>query len=456
MISAYGSNSCGYANFGVLINGSSTCSPNIFNNVQLDFTDNANSTTTVSGFWSTFSGLNPNNAPYTVSINDAWLLANNLTQTSADLAITGFLQNGEAITSNHLFTVAWTAANTIADPSVNYGSAWNFVAPLQTGTLTTSFNNLTCVPMNSNLTVTLTMPALFIPNTTGLLNATVVGNVLTFELLPFIGYDGVNIPFTFPGTLTAGTGFCFDVEIDYTGDLNVSNNAGQICGVVLNSYDPNMKSVNFAQRLNPDTKEKLVYKVQFQNDGNYSAVNVKITDLIDANLNLSTLRVLESSHPQATKVNTTSRQVDFMFNNVMLESSTIDLASSQGYVVYEIEENTNLSVGSTIENTANIYFDFNPPITTNTTLNINEYLLGIDDLTKSTLQFYPNPAKENITFKGEVVEEVSVYDLSGKIVLSVDNLVNNTLSVSNLNNGFYMVIVKTITGNSTAKMSIQH
>lgn len=455
LIAAFGANNCGYAYLALTMNFGA-CYPSSLNNAQLDFTDNLNNTSTVSGLNNTYNGLNPSNAPYTVSVNDAWLIAHNLTQVSADIVISGFNPDGSAIGGYQSFIVNWNSANATADPSFNYGSAWNFVAPLQTGNLRINLDNLTCGAMTSNLSVSVTMPSLYIPNTASLINANVTGNVLSFEVAPFVGAMWVNIPFTFPGTTPAGTAFCFDVAMTYSGDANVNNNTGQICGVVLNSYDPNDKQVNLGERLDPDTKEKLVYKIQFQNDGNFNAVNVKVTDVIDANLDLSTFRVLRSSHPLASSINSTTRQVEFMFHNIMLDASSDNLPGSQGFVEYQIDENANLALGSEIENTANIYFDFNAPIVTNTTYNINQYPLGVNELNKISIQMYPNPVKENVTFKGGIVDEVKVFDLSGKLILSSDKIIDNTVSVAHLSNGFYTVHVKTSTGSSTIKMSVQH
>lgn len=455
LISAYGANNCAYAYFSLAFNGGA-CSPVSLYNAQLDFTDAQNNTTTVNGLYNLYNGLDPSKAPYTVSINDAWLVANNYSQLSADLVISGFNSDGSPIGGYQTFLVSWSNAVAMSDPAFPYGGAWNFVAPLQTGNLNLNFTNFTCVTMTSNATVSIVMPSMYIPNPGGLTNANINANVLTFELAPFVGTTWFNIPFTFPGTTPAGTAFCFDVSISYTGDANTNNNTGQVCGVVLNSYDPNDKQVNLGERLDPDTKEKLVYKIQFQNDGNFYAVNVKVTDVIDANLDLSTFRVLRSSHPLTSSVNSTTRQVEFMFHNIMLDASSDNLAGSQGFVVYEILENENLAVGSEIENTANIYFDFNAPIVTNTTYNINQYPLGVKDLDKISIQMYPNPVKENVTFKGAIVEAVNVFDLSGKLVLSSDNVTNNTISVAHLNNGFYTVHVKTSTGTSATKMSVQH
>lgn len=455
VIAAYGANNCAYAYLGLVLNGG-TCSTASLYNADLDFTDNFNNTTTVTGSFGLYGGLNPANAPYTVSINDAWLLANNFTQTSADIVISSFTSYGQANGGYQQFIVDWTTANTSADPAFSYGGAWNFVAPLQTGNMYLNFTNLTCAAMTSNASVSITMPSLYIPNTAGLLNATVVGNILTFDVPPYIGASWFSIPFTFPGATPAGTAFCFDVAISYTGDANVNNNTAQFCGVVVNSYDPNDKQVNLGERLDPDSKEKLVYKIQFQNDGNFYAVNVKVTDIMDANVDLSTFRVIRSSHALTTSVNPATRQVEFMFNNIMLDASSDNLPGSQGYVMYEIDENANLAVGTEIENTANIYFDFNPAIVTNTTYNINQYPLGIKDIEQVSIQMYPNPVKENVTFKGGIVEAVNVFDLSGKLVLSTDKIANNSVSVAHLNNGFYTVLVKTNTGSSTIKMSVQH
>ncbi len=102
LISAYGANNCAYANFSIDISGGG-CYPSILYNAQLDFTDNFNNVTTVNGLYNMYNGLNSSNAPYTVSINDAWLIANNLTQSSADLVISGFNPDGSAIEGYQTF-----------------------------------------------------------------------------------------------------------------------------------------------------------------------------------------------------------------------------------------------------------------------------------------------------------------------------------------------------------------
>lgn len=454
VISAVGQENCAYAYIGYeLVN---SCFSYNLSAILLDFTDVNNNTTTISStsnWYNIYNGLNPSNAPYTVSVNDNWLLNNNMTQISSDLVITDFQSSGEANLVGSYFTIDWTSAPINADPLFYYGAAWNFVAPMETGNLYIDLANLNCAPMNSNLTVTVEMPALFLPDLSNLSNASVTGNVLTFQVSSFSGYNGIFIPFSFPGTTPSGTQICFNVQLSYPNDMNLNNNSGQICGIVLNSYDPNDKQVNAPERLNPDLKEKLTYRIQFQNDGNYNAINVKITDLIDNQLNLSTLRVVEASHGVQMAINNQTRQVDFNFNNIFLGSSSDNLELSRGYVVYEIEENENLALGAEIENTANIYFDFNPAIVTNTTYNVNLYPLGVNQIEKENNFIFPNPANNIVKVQGDGIIGVQFFDVAGKLVLSSSN---NSIEVDSLTNGLYTVVIQSIHGESSSKLSIAH
>ena len=449
------------------VNGATTCgfiylnifqSPTTYyNNVPLDFTDNLGVTTTITPVnYGLYEGLNPANAPYDISVNSNWLTNHSLDQISANPVISGFNgPSGSAQATTNQIEV--DCNGTIAQPDFDISFAYvsNFVAPLQTGTLLLKMCNISC-SNSANATVSMIMPTGFIPTTTGLTNPIINGNTLSFDLISFSECETLNIPFTFPGTIPAGTEICFDIDIDSANDLDVTNNTQTACGNVLNSYDPNDKQVNLPTQIDPLIKEKLTYKIQFQNDGNYNAVNVKVTDIIDANLDLATFKVLGSKHGIGTTVNTSTREVIFTFANAQLTPSGENLEGSQGYVIYSIEENDNLPEGTEIENTASIYFDFNSAIVTNTTYNINETILGLDHLSSMNYSMYPNPAKSFIQFEGINPLRVDVYNLAGELVQSELNLVNNSIDISKLANGFYQLILTTEDGLSTNKLSIQH
>ena len=73
------------------------------------------------------------------------------------------------------------------------------------------------------------------------------------------------------------------------------------------------------------------------------------------------------------------------------------------------------------------------------------------DETSSKLSVYPNPVKDVLTIKGDY-NSVDVYDVFGKIVLSSD--AKQTINVSSLNSGVYMLNINTEKGTATQKITI--
>ncbi|MBO7625221.1 MAG: T9SS type A sorting domain-containing protein, partial [Bacteroidales bacterium] len=75
--------------------------------------------------------------------------------------------------------------------------------------------------------------------------------------------------------------------------------------------------------------------------------------------------------------------------------------------------------------------------------------------TTKTLNFFPKPANTYINVENAAGSQISVYNIAGQEVLSVESdEANETINVSNLNAGLY--IVRMVNGNevSTAKVSI--
>ena len=58
------------------------------------------------------------------------------------------------------------------------------------------------------------------------------------------------------------------------------------------------------------------------------------------------------------------------FNNINLPDSATNDSLSKGYITYRIKPFSGLVTGDTILNNASIYFDFNPPIRTNTQVTV--------------------------------------------------------------------------------------
>lgn len=141
---------------------------------------------------------------------------------------------------------------------------------------------------------------------------------------------------------------------------------------VLCAYDPNDKHVEpagiGAGGYIPVGTERLTYRIRFQNTGNADAEHVRLLDQLSEALDISTLQMLAWSHPFTLQVEP-DRTARFEFEDIALPPASQDSSGSQGFVIFSVGLVPGLAAGTAIENTAGIYFDLNPAIITNTTVN---------------------------------------------------------------------------------------
>lgn len=86
---------------------------------------------------------------------------------------------------------------------------------------------------------------------------------------------------------------------------------------------------------------------------------------------------------------------------------------------------------------------------------VNDDIIGIKNMDENTLNVTPNPANTYINIDNAAGSQIFVYNIAGQEVMSVESAeANETLNVSNLNAGLY--IIRVVNGNevSTAKVSI--
>jgi len=226
--------------------------------------------------------------------------------------------------------------------------------------------------------------------------------------------------------------------------------------VIVCSFDPNDKTVDPSGLYEEHytlMNEELQYTIRFQNTGNDTAFNVMIWDTLDANLDLSTLQVLASSHPMTLQV-TPGGAMQFMFPNIMLPDSIVDEPGSHGYVVYKVQHNPNLAEGTMIYNTAHIIFDMNPAVVTNTTYNnmVSNLPMAIaENMVSGNGSIYPNPVTDEawIVLKDRTERryQLSVYNSIGKKMISTTFTGNQYLLKEKLSAGIYLVSVADEEGN---------
>ncbi|MDF3025721.1 MAG: repeat domain in Vibrio, Colwellia, Bradyrhizobium and Shewanella [Fluviicola sp.] len=141
--------------------------------------------------------------------------------------------------------------------------------------------------------------------------------------------------------------------------------------ILVCAYDPNDKAaepVGFGPEgfILPDV-EYIDYTIRFQNTGNDTSITVVIRDQLDTNFVWNSLSNLASSHPVETTINAMGELV-FNFDQINLPDSIVNEPASHGFVKYRIWLKEGLPIGTSLKNTANIYFDYNPAVVTNTTI----------------------------------------------------------------------------------------
>lgn len=228
--------------------------------------------------------------------------------------------------------------------------------------------------------------------------------------------------------------------------------------LVRGAYDPNDKAVSpvgvgSSHAILPTTNE-LTYTVRFQNTGNFYAEKVEVIDTISPHLQLSTLKVMAASHNYDVVIEN-NRAVKFIFNNIFLPDSNTNEPASHGFFQYTIQPLGNLPNGTVISNRADIYFDFNQPILTNTVFNTVDELLSIAEVkTAERLYIYPNPTTSECTIsipKTLIGSRLIITDLTGREVMAVQlQTTTTTLSTGQLSAGVYIVKA----GNGTSKLVV--
>jgi hypothetical protein len=282
-----------------------------------------------------------------------------------------------------------------------------------------------------------------------------VNKILTFNLTTLLpgAQRSYYVRFNTPVSAVLNTPVFTEVNVLADASLienELACNTDTLHQLVLSSWDPNNKVVD---PVGAGTNGGILgdgplhYTINFQNTGNAPAVNVILTDVIDEDLDISTLQMQAASHDYNMTFDD-SRMVIWQFANIMLPDSFNNEPESHGFVSYTIYPLTGLDDGTQITNEANIYFDFNAPVLTNTTLNTIDYKLNLEEMDDNvTITLMPNPFSTytNIMLEGVTRSDVVlyVYDLTGKRVIeqkASGNII--TIMRNNLSAGMYLYQVQ--------------
>ena len=263
-----------------------------------------------------------------------------------------------------------------------------------------------------------------VPSTHNLATHTLTWNVGTVSSYWTGGWFDFNLYMKVPVTATTGSILNSSFTISPTADCYPYNNVVVDHSPITSSRDPNEKHANPYSKLIYNKDSTIDYTINFQNTGNASTHFVIVRDSLDLNLDPKTVILTGSSHP--VKFNNDGRLLTFTFDPVVLTDSAHDERHSHGSVSFKVKLKPNLPVGTVIKNKANIYFDYNAPVPTNTTVNTIQRLLGIlnvDEASKVIVR--PNPFTESTTISfsnpNQDKYSLTLHDIEGRIVKTMES-----------------------------------
>lgn len=285
----------------------------------------------------------------------------------------------------------------------------------------------------------------------------VTGGVITWnytDLLPFenrslnVTLDS-NAPTDTP-PVNIGDQLDFTAQvIPISGDLTPDNNSFELNEIVVGSFDPNNIICLQGETESPEViGDYLGYVINFENTGNAAATFVVVTQQIDETMfDVKSLELLNSSHDVEATID--GNMVEFRFDAINLAGG------AQGNIVFKIKTLQTLEEGDEVMNSAEIVFDHNFPIQTNTATTLFETVLDRENFeTNNFVTVYPNPTKDNVTINADSnLQAIQLYDIQGRLLQTTfENNNTTTFDIAKRAAGIYFLKVTTDKGTKVEKL----
>jgi uncharacterized repeat protein (TIGR01451 family) len=278
----------------------------------------------------------------------------------------------------------------------------------------------------------------------------VSGNTITWNLPQLTGWQSRSalVSFTVPpdplliGTQLVNSAAVSSVNTD--GDL--TNNNAAVSTTITGSYDPNDKlaqtSLGSSSTWLIDEDEWIDYTIRFQNTGTDTAFNILITDTLPDILDPTTIQMGAGSHAFSWELRDQGT-LKFYFQNILLPDSNFNEPLSHGFVGFRIRPHLPIAPGTIIENIANIYFDFNPPVITPPSVLVAEFSTGVDEAADGRINVHPNPTSDHVRVMvpSNASRSHRVFAADGREVQMPGTWSNDVLllDASHLGSGLYVI-----------------
>lgn len=288
------------------------------------------------------------------------------------------------------------------------------------------------------------------------------GNTLTFNFTNLKPFETKTIDLNFTVFASPTTNINENVISNVTvipdsgDDHTEKDNNFTLKQTVIGSYDPNdITCLEGKQVLIEDVDKFLHYIIRFQNTGTASAINVRVQNILDNKLDWTTMQLESMSHNGKIEIKD-GKEVKFIFDKINLADSTNDELNSHGFISYKIKPLNNVVTGDIITNTADIYFDFNPKIVTNTASTRFSSTLSVLKNNANEYNIFPNQTTGLLNIHANtMIEKISVIDVNGRLIKEFQfnpSVLSTQLDLTHVRKGIYFLKIKSDQGNSNRKI----
>lgn len=333
-------------------------------------------------------------------------------------------------------------------------NSWSAFRPGFTQTIYVGYSNTGLTPANATVTFTYDADLTYVTHTGGgvhdIPNRTItwaIANLPVDTPNNYYAFDySQTVSLLTPIGTPVGTNITNSSTITGTNtECDSTDNHYSTTNFVTNSYDPNEKEVSPAGNIFDETDSVLTYTIHFQNTGNDTAWFVILKDTLSQYLEPATVQTVASSHPVTEFKLEGEGRLTWVFNPIYLVDSATNEPASKGYVTFTVKKKSGLAIGTSIENTAHIYFDYNEPVVTNTVVNQvadpnSIYSVSSDAAVQVTAVPNPFTQQTQITVEGmNSAFNFKLFDVSGKLLQQLNSINQPRLTINrqNMSAGIY-------------------
>jgi uncharacterized repeat protein (TIGR01451 family) len=216
----------------------------------------------------------------------------------------------------------------------------------------------------------------------------------TIDSIGFVQNHNIEAQLSYPGVGAIGDQLIHALswmQVDGNNAI-ITSDSLLISEVIECGYDPNdiTETKGWTDEGYILSGDVLQYTIRFQNTGNANTENVRIENQLSDLLDKESFQVIAWSHDFNVEIDE-NRKAIFHFPEINLPDSGSNQLESNGFITYRIHSINDIDPRTSIYNTADIYFDMNPPVITNTESNliydctgISTFILSADSICPGT------------------------------------------------------------------------